>query len=55
MKIKLKIEAFGMKPGTTTEVSESVGKQMVLDGDAVEIVAKSNRKTVSNKALNAKG
>ena len=54
MKIKLKIEAFGFPVGTVTEVDDSQGKQMVQDGDAVEVKA-SGRKTLKDKALNAKG
>lgn len=53
MKIKLNIEAYGASKGTTLDVSESVGKQMVLDGDAVEIKPKASRKKVSNKAMSA--
>lgn len=54
MKIKLKIEAYGAASGSTIEVSQSVGSQMVLDGDATEIKAEA-RKTVKNKAMSAKG
>ena len=55
MKIKLKIKAFGFEPETTLEVSESVGLDYIESGDAVEVKEAPKRKSVSNKALTAKG
>lgn len=54
MKIKLKIEAFGFPVGTVTEVDDSQGKQMVQDGDAVEVKG-GGRKKIKDKAMSAKG
>ena len=60
MKIKLKIEAFGFPAGTEIEVSDTVGKRFIKDGDASEVVdapkpkAKSKGTgTISNKAMSA--
>lgn len=60
MKIKLKIEAFGFKPGSVIEVSPTRAKELLKDGDAVEVVEtpkakRGTRKNLENKSLSAAG
>lgn len=51
MKIKLKIEAYGFPADTELEVDDSQARQMIQDGDAVEV--KQSKRNTSNKALTA--
>jgi hypothetical protein len=57
MIIKLKTEFMGHKAGSEIEVSHKLGKRLVADGDAVEVVktgAKPTRTKVAT-ADNVKG
>ena len=53
--VKIKRDCILGKKGATVHVADHIAKQRIEDGTCVEVVPKSGRKTVKNKALNAKG
>lgn len=57
MKVKLKIEAYGFRPGSVIEVSQTRGEELLKHGDA-ELVDDASAKQVKssrirNKSLSA--
>ena len=58
MKIKLKIEAYGFKPGSVIEVSQTRADELLEAGDAERVESKSKAKKAGrlidrNKSLSA--